>query len=53
MIAMIAELGFIEGSNEDDENEWYAWTLAKALLQILEMPIKNIPINFTTIKEQI
>lgn len=49
MIAMIAEMGFIQGSNAEDENEWYAWALAKGILQILDMPVKNIPINFTTI----
>jgi N-acetylmuramoyl-L-alanine amidase len=42
MIAMIAEMGFIEGSNADDENEWYAWALAKAILQVLEMPIPPV-----------
>ena len=42
MIAMIAELGFIEGNNAPDENDWYAWALAKSILTILEMPIKPI-----------
>jgi N-acetylmuramoyl-L-alanine amidase len=50
MLAMIAEMGFIEGSNAPDENEWYAWALAKSILQVLEMPIRAIPINGTTIQ---
>jgi N-acetylmuramoyl-L-alanine amidase len=49
MLSMIAELGFIEGSNATDENEWYAWALTKAILQVLEKPILVVPINFTTI----
>jgi len=50
MLAMIAELGFIEGNNEPDECEWYAWVLTRAILMVLEKPIKYMPINMTTIQ---
>lgn len=50
MLALIAELGFIEGNNDPDECEWYAWALAKSILTVLDMPIRAIPINMTTIK---
>jgi len=50
MLAMIAELGFIEGNNDKDECEWYAWTFAKSVLMVLDMPIRSVPFDFTTFK---
>ncbi len=49
MFAMIAELGFIEGKNDDNECEWYAWTFSKAILSVLDIPIRRVPLNSSTI----
>jgi N-acetylmuramoyl-L-alanine amidase len=34
--SIIAELGFIEGSNSQSENDWYAKTLAKAIYAYIQ-----------------
>jgi N-acetylmuramoyl-L-alanine amidase len=48
MLSYIYEAGFIEGSNTNEENEWYAWALARSILLVLEKPVHFIPENMTT-----
>jgi N-acetylmuramoyl-L-alanine amidase len=45
MTAFIAEMGFIEGDNSEQECKQYAWILAKSIIQVLGKSIDYQPIT--------